>query len=144
VLKIATDAKRDGDQRRLATRVVGELGVVNDEVVKLVAATLLQPLDDTSDEPPLTHNFAIRELGDLGPKALTDDILDRLIALLGTKTVNHQALVMTLGKLGPKAKKAVPALKAYAADRGLALSALVAEKILAIEKKQRNTAPLRP
>lgn len=135
VLKIANDVKRDGDQRRLAMRVVGELGVVNDEVVKLVSTALFQPLDDTSDELPLTHDSAIRALGDLGPKALTDEMLDRLIALLVTKTVNHQALVMTLGKLGPKAKKAVPALKACADYRSLAFSALVADAIQAIEKK---------
>lgn len=42
---------------------------------------------------------------------------------------------MTLGKLGPKAKKAVPALKEYARDRGIQFADLVAEAIQAIEKE---------
>jgi hypothetical protein len=58
-----------------------------------------------------------------------------LTARLDANTINHPALLMTLSKLGPKAKKAVPALKAFAAGRGLPFASQVAHAIQAIDKQ---------
>lgn len=132
ILKIATEEKDDWQPRRVAIRALGEFGAVNEKVVAAVSAPILDPLQEKDDPTHSLERTAVWAVGRLGPKALSDKVLDKLVGTLGKSDVLEPSIVDTLGRFGPAAKKALPALKEMARERRFNVN--YSNAITAIEK----------